>query len=136
MTGQSFFRVSAPRTGATGLNHLQSLPAAREFLRDGFDRRGPDEWLRIVIPGLEERLDGSLEAPHALEHAPPDRLAVQMAEPALDQVQPTGTCRDEVEHEARMTFEPIPHIFVLMGSVVVHDEMERNLPRELLVQSA
>jgi hypothetical protein len=41
-----------------------------------------------------------------------------------------------VEHEARVTLQPVPYMLVLVGSIVVHDEMERDLTRELLVQSA
>src|SRR5258708_13904880 len=73
---------------------------------------------------------------HASEHAPPDRLLIQVAEPTFDQVQPTGTRGDKVEHEARMTLQPVPHILVLMRSIVIHDEMERDFTGELLVQSA
>jgi hypothetical protein len=67
---------------------------------------------------------------------PADRLLIQVAEPTLDQVQPTGTRGDKVEHEARVTLQPVPYMLVLVGSIVVHDEMERDLTRELLVQSA
>jgi hypothetical protein len=39
-----------------------------------------------------------------------------------------------MEHEASVTLQPVPHVFVLVGSIVVHDEMERNFAGELLVQ--
>jgi hypothetical protein len=68
----------------------------------GFYRRGPDERLGNLVPRREECIDGRLQVLHASEHAPPDRLLIQVAEPTLDQVQPTGTRRDKVEHEARV----------------------------------
>ena len=45
--------------------------------------------------------------------APPDRLLIQVAEPTFDEIEPTGTGGDKMEHEARMTLQPVPHILVL-----------------------
>jgi hypothetical protein len=71
-----------------------------------------------------------------LRKTPPDRLLIHLAEPTLDQIQPTGTCGDKVEDEARVTLQPVPDILVLVSSIVVHDKMERDFTRELLVQDA
>src|ERR1035441_7153035 len=116
--GQLFLSFPAPGAGATGLDLLQRPPATGEFLRDGFYCRGPDERLRILVPRREESVDGRLQILHASEHAPPDRLVIQVAEPTLDQIQPTGTRGDEVEPETRVTLQPVPHILVLVGSIV------------------
>ena len=67
-----------------------------------------------------------------MKNAAPDRLAIQVAEPSLNQVQPLGTCGDEVKYEACVALQPIPHV-LLLASAGDYD-VERNLARELLVQ--
>ena len=96
----------------------------------------PDERLRIFVPRREEGLNRSLQVRHAAEDTSADRLAVQVSEPALDQVQPTGTRGDEVKHKAWVPLEPVPHLLMVVSSVVIHDEMEVDITRELLVQLA
>ena len=71
-----------------------------------------------------------------MEDAATDGFIVQFAEPSLYQVQPTGTGRNKVEHEAGMTLQPSPHVGMLMSPVVIHDQMKWNLARELLVDGA
>src|SRR6185295_11105747 len=39
----------------------------------------------------------------------------------LDSVEPRAGCRGEVEGEARMSFEPLTHLRMLVGGVVVED---------------
>ncbi len=65
-----------------------------------------------------------------------DGFVVQFAKPALDQVEPTGTGRDKVEHEAGMALQPRSHVRMLMSAVIIHDQMEGNLTGELLVEGA
>src|SRR5437773_9613371 len=60
----------AVQSYTTGLDLLQRSPATGEFLHDGFYRRGPDEWLRILVPRREERVDGGIQIFHASEYAP------------------------------------------------------------------
>jgi len=58
--------------------------------------------LWVLVPSLQERVDGGLEVGYAAEDATADGLAIEFAKPAFDQVQPTGTGRDKVEHKARV----------------------------------
>jgi len=133
--GQLFLSFPAPRTGASGLDLFQRLTAAREFLCDGFYRRGPDERLRVLVPRRGECVDRRLQFVHATEHTSSDRLLIQVAEPTFNQIQPTGTGRDEVEHETRVTLKPGLHLLVLVGSIVAYNQVKRDRTRELLVQS-
>ena len=41
-----------------------------------------------------------------------------------------------MKYEARVTFQPIPHIGMLESPVVIHDQMERDLAGELLIEGA
>ena len=115
--------LSGLGAGAAGLDLLQSSPAAGEFFLDGFDGGGPYEGVGMLVPSLEERLDGRLQVGYAEEDAAPDGLVVEVPEPSLDKIHPTGTGGDEVRHEPGMTFQPLLYFRVLVGPVVVHDQM-------------
>ena len=60
----------------------------------------------------------------------------QVREEALDQVEPRRAGRREVQVEPRALRQPRPHAVVLVGTVVVNDEMQvhprRGLPVDLL----
>ena len=53
-----------------------------------------------------------------------DGLAFDDAEPDLDQVQPRSRRGGEVDVDAGVRFEPGFHVRVLVGGVVVHDQMQ------------
>src|SRR5262249_55205049 len=136
ITGHLFLPFPGPWTGAAGLNLFQSPSASIEFLGDGFDGCGPHERLGILVPGPQERFDSGLQILHAMEDPAPDGLIIQHAEPAFYQVQPTGTGGYKVKHKARVTFQPSPHIGMFVSPVVIDDQMERDLTRKLLIESA
>src|SRR5207244_5709289 len=98
--------LSGLEAGAAGLDLLQGAATAGELFLDGFDGRGPHEGFGILIPGREKRLDGRLQVGHAAKDAAADGLVIQVAEPSLDKIHPTGTGGHEVRHEPRMTFQP------------------------------
>jgi hypothetical protein len=56
------------------------------------------------------------------------RLSLDDAEPDLDEVHPGGVGRSEVDLEAGVRPEPVPHVLVLVGGVVVHDQVQLNCP--------
>ena len=61
---------------------------------------------------------------HAVEAAAPDGLAGNQGEPAFDQVEPRGAGRGEVQMEARMGGEPVLDRRMLVGPVVVADQVQ------------
>ena len=65
------------------------------------------------------------------EHAPLEPLFGELGEEALDSVQPRGRSRREVEGEARVTPEPLDHLGMLVGGVVVQDYMDQLARRNL-----
>jgi len=107
-----------------------------ELFLDGFDGRGPHEGLGILIPGLEKRRDGCLQIGYAQEDAAADGLVVQVAEPSLHKIHPTGTGGDEVRHKPGMTFQPRLYFRVLVRSIIVHDQMERDIAGKLGIEQA
>src|ERR1019366_3656853 len=90
----------------------------------------------ILIPSLEKRLDGRLQVGYAEEDATADGLVVQVSEPPLDKIHPTGACGDEVRHEPRIPFQPGLPLRVLVRPVVVHDQVQRNIAGEFGVEPA
>jgi hypothetical protein len=114
--------LSGLRAGAAGLDLLQGSATTRELLLDSFDGRGPHEGWGVLVPRLEKGLDGRLQIGYAEEDAAADSLVVQVAEPSLDKIHPTGTGRNEVRHEPRMTFPPRLYFRVLVRPLVVHDQ--------------
>src|SRR5260370_36984678 len=115
---------------------LQSWAAARERFLDGLDGCGPDKRFRVFVPGLEKVFNGLLQIGDAEKDAAADCLVVQVTEPSLNQIHPTGTGRYEVRHKPGMTFQPFPYFLVFVGAVVVHDQMQRDVARKLAVEPA
>ena len=72
---------------------------------------------------VEILLDGGLEFGNASEDAASDAVLSDQAEEALDLVEPGCRGGSEVHVEARMTFEPCLDRRVLVGGVVVGDQM-------------
>ena len=89
-----------------------------------------------MIPGLEEGFDGGDEIGDTVKHAAADGLLIQVAEPSLYQIEPTGTGRYEVRDKPGMAFQPRPYLLVFVRAIVVHDQMQRDFAGKFLVQQA
>ena len=103
---------------------------------DGIDSGGPDEGLRIFIPGIEECGNCSLKIGNAQERSAFDGFVIEVTEPPLDKIHPTGAGGHEMRHKPRMTFQPLSHFLMLVSTVVVHDQMERNGAGKLSIEPA
>ncbi len=57
-------------------------------------------------------------------------LACDLCEPALDLIQPRSAGRREMDPVTRMLGEPLFHVRVLVGSVVVEDEVNARRGRD------
>ena len=68
--------------------------------------------------------DGVLKLLDAGEDAAPELVFGEVAEEALDHVEPTAGGWREVEVEARMACGPSQHVGMLVRGVVVDDEMK------------
>ncbi len=77
--------------------------------------------------------DAGLKLLDAGEDAAPELVFGQVAEEALDHVEPAAGGRREVEVEARMPCGPLQHVGMLVSGVVVDDEMKLLLLRGLAV---
>ena len=84
----------------------------------------PDEWLGLVIMGLDEGRDIGLEPTDAAMHAALDLLVGEQREPAFDLVEPGGAGRGEVEVIARVAGEPRFDGWRFVGGVIVEHQMD------------
>ena len=77
-----------------------------DLLQNVLECCGPHERPGVLVRESNELVDGCDQFRHALEDAAPDALTRDLPEPSFDQVEPARAGRDEVRHEARMTFQP------------------------------
>src|SRR5665213_3386328 len=98
------------------------MPAGRSRY-DGIGVRLPAERFRIDIMFGQVSVDGGLEVDDAEECAASEPALGEGGEEAFYRVQPGGAGRGKVEGHARVTGEPGDHLRVLVGSVVVEDDM-------------
>ena len=83
---------------------------------------------QVVFDGRDQFLD-------AAEDAAAKALLRQLTEPALDEVEPRGTGGREVQLEARVGGQPLANRFMLMGSVVVQDDVQGEVGRKRTVEA-
>lgn len=98
-----------------------------DFGEDLVDGSRPDERARFVVPVFDIPRDGVNEFFHAADREALQLALAQLAEEALDQIEPGGRGRQEVEMDARMPVQPRLHLRVLVSGVVVQDEVEVEL---------
>ena len=78
-----------------------------------------------MIVGLsEEAVDGGLQIDNRSEDAAFEAAPGQLGEEALDRIEPGGRGRGEMEDEPRMPAEPGAHLGVLVGRVIVEDDVD------------
>ena len=92
---------------------------------------GPRKRFRALIGFGDEAINGGLEIDERMEDAPVEPPFGEFGEEALDSIGPRTRCGREVEGEAAMTIKPGPNLGVLMGSVVIEDDMDRLVCRNL-----
>ena len=90
---------------------------------------GPDEGLGGLIVFVEIAVDGGFEIADGTEDAAPEPALGKGREEALDRIQPGAGGGDEVESEARMSCQPCHDLGMLMGGIVIEDEMDGRLGR-------
>src|SRR6266849_7865529 len=95
-----------------------------DLAQNGRRRCRPDEWARVLVVFAYIGANCSDESRHAAEGSAPDPLARDLGEEALDKVQPRGAGGGEVEVKPRMLGHPRLHGRMLVGTVVVQDQMD------------
>ncbi len=108
----------------TVLDNGVGFGGALDFGEDILCRSCPDKGLGRLVARFQVLVDGGLEFGNTAEHAAADALLCQLAEPALDEIEPRRRRGNEVKVEAGVLREPLLHLLMLMRGVVVHDQMQ------------
>src|SRR6266550_7372428 len=82
---------------------------------------------------LNISFDYSYQFGDRFKNPTPNALVGQITEPALDHVEPGAGSRHKVQMEPRMAFQPRFDLRVLMGSIIVYDQMQVQLSWGLLI---
>src|SRR6266849_4460414 len=83
----------------------------------------PAKGLSVVVPVGEVAGDGRFQTADAVKAAAADGRAGNQGKPAFDQIEPRGAGRREVQMEARMGGAPRQHRGMLVGTIVVADQV-------------
>src|ERR1700678_3853346 len=107
-----------------------TLANLRHDLSRGFR---PHEWLGVSIVIGHVGRDGADEFVDAAESAAPDAFGGNLREKALNSIDPGRRSRREVLMVARMLREPCFDRWMLVRSIVVHDDVDIQLARDVAV---
>lgn len=117
--------VWATRAGGTDFDLVGRIQRLVPSFGGGDDVVGiglPDERLGVPIVGVDESVEGGLQGDERGEDAAFEPPFGEHGEEGLDCVE-LGTRRGcEVKHPARMAGEPLLHLGLLVGAVVVEDD--------------
>ena len=83
----------------------------------------------------EEAVDGGLEVDERAEDAALEAAPGELGEEALDGVEPGARGRGEVEGPARVPGEPGADLGVLVGGVVVEDDVDELAGRDVALDA-
>ena len=112
---------------------FQRLFPTVDLFDDGACGSRPDEERGVGVVLVEVVIDGHLQVDDGVEHATTYALSGDLGEEALDQVEPGRRCRREMHVEAGMTGQPRLDLGVLVGGVVVGDQVDIEVRRDLPV---
>ncbi len=85
---------------------------------------GPGEGFGGFVGVCDEAVDSSLEIDEGMEDTALEPPLGEFGEEAFDGVEPRAGCRREVKCEALVAVEPSPDLRMLMGGVVVEDDVD------------
>ena len=106
-----------------------------DFLDDSVDAGSPHEGRRVGVVLDQVVVNGGDQIRHATEDATAEALPRQLAEPAFDEIEPRGARRREMQREAGMRAEPLSDGRMLVGPVIVQDDVQRDLARKRAVEA-
>ena len=106
------------------LRRSDSFTKSFDLCEDGICRGGPGELGRVGVPVVGEALDSADQLLHLTEGAASNGALGDDVEPDLDLVEPGSVGRREVDVETWMFGQPHFDLGVLVGPVVVDDDVE------------
>ena len=107
-----------------------------DFFEDVVRLGGPDEGLWVVVVAVDVVADGHDEVFKILKDSTPDAIFGQVAEEALDHVQPRCRSGRKMHVEVLVASHPALHTFVFVGRIVVADDVDLLFARHGLIGQA
>ena len=94
-------------------------------VRDDFIRIGdPVKRFGVFVGFGDEAIDGGLEINEGVEDTTVKPPPGEFGEETFDGIEPRTGCRGEVENKPLVAIEPGPDLWMLMGGVVVENDMD------------
>ena len=103
---------------------LEALATSFDLGEDAFHACGPCVGYGFIVPSREEFIDGTLQFIDTAEDTAPNGLLFEFSKPAFDEIEPTGTGRNKVKHEAGPLAHPRAHSRVTMDGIVIEDQVQ------------
>ena len=94
------------RLSAARPDQFWALATSFDLCEDAFDARGPSVGHGFIVPRGKELIDGTLQFFDTAEDPTPDGFLFEFGKPAFDEIEPTGTGRDKVAHDAGALAQP------------------------------
>src|SRR5713101_8331964 len=117
------------------MDFIGAVGKASDAGEDVIRRFGPDEGFRFFVMSLDEFANGTFKLDGAGVGAALDGALGEQCEPALDLIEPGAAGRGEVHMITRALRQPVPDHRAFVGGVIVDDQMNLELCRNLPVNA-
>ncbi len=107
-----------------------------DLVENRVGRRGPNERLRAFVVNRKVLGNRVFESCNARERSAPNAPPRDLCEKALDAIEPARACRREVKLESWMCGKLAAHRRRLVRPVIVKDQMNDEVFRHLLIDTA
>lgn len=103
---------------------LEGGASPLNFVENVLGCGGPNEGFGMFVMIGEIPVDGDLQIGDAPEYPSTNPLMSDLREKAFHKVQPGAGCRSKMKVEAWVTLQPCLHFWMLMGRIIVSDQVQ------------
>src|ERR1700730_11203688 len=104
-------------------------------MQDDIGRRGPDERRAGPVVVRKIVMNGGFKGWHSLEGATTNTPSRDRGEETFHLIEPARARRREMQMVARVTHKPADHLRGFVGAVVIHDDVDLSVRRQLRVEA-
>jgi hypothetical protein len=105
------------------LNIKKSLAGTLDLFEDILGGSSPDERFGMFVVMIHVVVDGGDQFHYVAKHTSPKTIYSEVSEEALHHIEPGGAGGCEVKVEPWMTFQPALDGGMLVGGIVIHDQV-------------
>jgi len=121
------------RSALCRLTFIEGAAGAFHFFQDVGGSRGPDERFWTFVVTVDVGADGHDEFFQVVENAPPKPILGRVAKETFHHVEPRRAGGSEVQMKARVPGQPALYFGMLMGGVVIANQVELPVRRDGLI---